>query len=256
MLLNSGTTSLLSYTRLLLNDESGAANPQWSDAALKAHINRAYLKAKAIGKAYRQGQGLKRTYATGVADQIYYQRPADLTHLEAVEVSGNGSDLSTTAPTSSSVLYAKPWTAEKALEGYNTRYITQVAERCFLGDDHFGIVAPLTATEAGTNSIRILYGASSTELTGDTDEPIMNRDFHDLLCYWAAMRARTSREMDIGELRDEARDLAYEYRIAVQEEMAMYEDDISTVGVREQETPIVGGSVLVDPRRGVDNDVF
>lgn len=257
---SDGSSGTLTYfTRFLLGDPVTAASEQWSEADIKAAINREYQSLREIARQFGLGATTKRTYATGVASQIYYQRPADIVKLEAVEVSNTGSNLATATVAAADILYPQPWPAEKALQAYNTRILTDVAERFFLQDDHIGILAPITSTQAGTNSIRLLYEASTTELSADSDEPEIPRPYHDLICYRAAVVLKVMRGQDASDLAAIAQNKEYGYRLACQDAVAMYEDAIPVQGLRQQPSTIhtvTVGTVSRTVRGNADNDVY
>ena len=257
MLFNSGTPSLVGWTRALVGDPATAASEQWDDTTeVKPAINRAYLDLREISRSYGMDQTTKRAYADAVASQIYYQRPTDIVRLRALELSDNGSNLSTATPAAANILYPKPWPAEKALQAYNSEVITAVGERFGLQDDHFFIVAPPTSTQAGTNTIRILYESSTSELSGDTDEPELFRPYHDLICYRAAVQLKLMRDMDASDIFGIAQEKEYRFRMACQDAVAMDEDTIAAQGLRQQRTGIVSGTTQRVYRGSTDNDVY
>jgi hypothetical protein len=204
MLLNSGNPSLLGQSRLYANDPSTAANTMWTDQQHKDQINVHYLQLRALARRPDRGWCRKRAYADGVAvdtpDDHFYSLPADFVGRLRVEISTNGSNLSTTLPSSDpAIKVLEPAHYDVALDAYNTDTGTS-PRYVFIHDQHFGISPPLSSAEAGTKSIRITCEASSTLLTGDADEPDLNRDFHYLLALGAAMDLRMTRGLEMADL--------------------------------------------------------
>lgn len=212
MLFNSGNPNLVAQSRLYADDPSTAAQPQWSTQRHKDAINVAYLQLRDLARLIDVGFARKRAYADGVAaddpSDAFYALPADFAGRLRVEISTNGSDLSTTLPAdqpSIKVLEVVSWDA--AMDAYNLGVETS-ARYTFIHDQHFGIFPPLSATEAGTKSIRITYEASSVELSGDTDEPDLPRPYHDLIAMRSAINLRMSKDLPI-------RDLERRYELGV-----------------------------------------
>jgi hypothetical protein len=75
MLFNSGTPSLIGYTRFLVNDPTTAASQMFSAQEVKDAINYAYQVLVDEGRLQETGVGEKRTYSTTVADQLFYSLP-------------------------------------------------------------------------------------------------------------------------------------------------------------------------------------
>ena len=256
MLFNSGDDSLVAWTRALVGDLPTTA-PQWDTTTeIKIAVNRAYLDLREIARSFGMDATTKRSYADAVASQIYYQKPADIVKLQAVEVSNDGTNLATGSPSSENILYPKPWPAEKALQSYNLESTTEVGSYFFLQDDHFGIVAPPTSTQAGTNTIRILYEASTTELSNDADEPDIFRPYQDLICYRAAIQLKLMRDMEAGDLAAMAREKEERFRMACQDAVAMYEDAVPVQGLRQQPVAVAVGTVQRTRRGSRANDVY
>lgn len=204
MLLVTDNPNLVGQSRLLSNDPSGAANPMWTAQEHKDQINIHYLQLRALARKQDRGWCRKRTYADGVAvdspDDHFYSLPADFVGRLRVEISTNGSDLSTTLPTANaSITVLEPAHFDVSLDAYNLD-VGLSPRFVFLHDQHFGISPPLTSTEAGTKSIRITYEASTTLLSADSDEPDLNRDFHFLLAMGSALDLRISRGLESTDL--------------------------------------------------------
>jgi len=241
MLFDSGVPSLVSWTRALIGDPASAASPQWDDTTeVEIAINRQYLMLREIGRGFGGGTTTKRALDDAVAGQIEYDKPDDLVKLEAVELSGNGANLSTASP-STEIIYCRPWPAEKAYEAYNTEVLTEAGTRCFLQDSKIGIVAPPTAAMVGTNTIRFLYEASTAELTTN-DEPELPRPHHDLICMLAAIELKDMRDMDFsslwvrvyGQHPFDPASRMFQFKSAMQDALAMHEDTIAAQGLISQ----------------------
>jgi len=210
MLLVTGNPNLVDQSRLMSNDPSGAANPMWTAQQHKDQINIHYLRLRALARRPDKGWCRKRTYADGVTtdspDDHFYSLPVDFVGRLKVEISTNGSDLSTTLPTdNASITVLEPTSYDVALDAYNIEGGT-TPRYVFIHDQHFGISPPLTATETGTKSIRITYEASTTLLSADGDEPDLSRDFHYLIALGSARDLRMSRGLDVV-------DIAREYEL-------------------------------------------
>lgn len=199
MLLNSGTTSLLTFTRFMARDPAAAPNPLFSDAQVKATINVVYLLLRDKMRAKGVGHGHKRTYADSVADQIFYNKPADMVRPVSLELESLGKDLSSSSEADVNPIFFTPKEGKEALQAYHAGTLSG-STYVFVHDEHYGIVAPPSAAQAGTAAIRLLYEASSAELVSDTDEPILPRPHHPLICYRSAVVLLVAKGLDLGEL--------------------------------------------------------
>ncbi len=206
MLFNSGDLGLLEATRLFAGDPSTAANPRIADAEWKQLINQEYLMLRDLLRLPGVGWTRKRAYADGVAvdtpDDHFYELPADFVGRLRVEISTNGSNLSTTLPGSSpSIKVLSPVAYDVALDHYNIDSGgTSDIKYVFMHDQHFGISTPLTSTEAGTKSIRITYEASSTALSNDNDEPDLPRPYHIVIAMGAALLGGVADNLEVRDL--------------------------------------------------------
>ncbi len=205
MLFNSGNPSLVGRTRHYANDPSTAANPRFADQEVKDAINVRYLELRDLIAVSDDGTARKRAYADGVAvdspDDHFYSLPADFVRRLRVEISSTAKDLSTTLPGSDpDIVVLEPIAYDAALDFYYKSEGTESARYVFRHDMHFGISPPLTATEAGTKSIRITYEASTTLLSGDTDEPDLPRPHHDVIALGAAMDLLAGQGLPVNDL--------------------------------------------------------
>lgn len=199
MLLNSGTPSLLSFTREMAGDPSTAAANLHTAQQVTDAINFAYDELLELQRKPHVGYSVKRAYFTTVADQLLYTTPADFINIRSLEISENGSDLSTASPDAAQINYLVAADEVPALQEYNLGSIT-APTYVFFRDTVFGISAPPTSVEAGTNAGRITYEATGTDLSGDTDEPTISRHWHHLICYKAAQILRLKKNMGIEDL--------------------------------------------------------
>lgn len=231
MLFNSGTTSLLSYTRDLAGDPSTAPTPMWADQRVKDAINESYLELYDVARQFGVGTGEKRSYSDVVADQLYYELPDDFHKLILVEVEGDGKDLSsdsTASPTNLKVLGS-----DVALEGYGSG-IYDETEFYFIHNQHFGIVSP--PDTAGSNSIRVTYEAFAADLNGDTDEPQLPGTYHSLICYRAAIVLRMTIGLEVRFLEDIANRKEVRFMRAMHDLVADYEGNFVVAGLQDEGT--------------------
>lgn len=192
MLFDSGTPSLYSYTADMAGDPTTAPSPMWTEQQVKDAINARYLMLREAMRMKARGHQNKRTYATSVADQLYYANPADLAgKLVLVEIEPDGKDLS--SDTTAAPIILKPFESKEALHGEVTGVVTET-KYVFRHDQHFGVVTP--PSTGGSNALRITYEAVTTELSADGDEPDLPRQFHRLLCYQAAIELKTQKDYD------------------------------------------------------------
>ena len=206
MLFNSGNPSLLGQARLLADDPSGAANPMWTDQQVKDQINTTYVELADLVRLPGHGSTRKRAYADGTAttapEHMFYSLPDDFVGRLRVEISTSGADLSTTLPGSNAnIKILEPTGYDVALDHYNINSGgTSDIKYSFIHGEHWGVSTPLTATEAGTKSIRITYDASQALLSGDTDEPNIPRPHHNAIALGAAVLLRMSRDLPVADL--------------------------------------------------------
>lgn len=231
MLFNSGTTSLVSYTRDLAGDPSTAPTPMWSLQRVKDAINESYLELYDVARQFGVGTGEKRSYSDVVADQLYYELPDDFHKLILVEVEGDGKDLSsdsTASPTNLKVLGS-----DVALEGYGSG-IYDETEFYFIHNQHFGIVSP--PDTAGSNSIRVTYEAFAADLSGDTDEPQLPGTYHSLICYRAAIVLRSTLGLEVRHLEDIANRKEVRFMRSMHDLVADYEGNFVVAGLQDEGT--------------------
>ena len=234
MLLNSGTTSLLGYTRDLAGDPSTAPSTLFSDQRVKDAINESYLELYDVARQFGVGDGVKRSYADTVASQLFYELPDDVMKMLMVEVEGNGKNLSSDTTADPSQL--KVLSADVALSGYNAGVYT-ATEYYFIANgpsgtasQHMGIVSP--ATTAGTSSLRITYEAEAVDLTNDTDEPDLPGTYHSLICYRAAIVLRETMDLDTRGLERIANRKEIRFMNAMHDNVADFEGQAWVAGLK------------------------
>mgnify|MGYP001813305361 CR=1 FL=1 len=223
----STTPSLFSYTRVLAGDPESAASEVWTDARVKAAINDAYLEMREMARVFGEGSEVKRSYATTVADQLWYQLPSDFKRLILCEISATGDDLS--ADNTPTVL--KPLALDTALEGYETGAFSS-SKYVALADGHLALVNPVST--GGSNALRITYECETSALSGDTDEPSIPEPHQYLICYKAAFSLKISEGMDVSDLIIPLRHKERAFRIAMQERHFDPEGKCSVAGLIEQ----------------------
>lgn len=229
MLYDSGTPSLLTYTRDLAGDPDSAASEIWSEARVKAAINDAYLEMRETARMFHTGPEVKRAYADTVANQLWYELPADFKRMVMVEVESSGVNLSTTKgnPT-----VLEPLALQVALDGYQTGAFTAL-KYVAMGDGHFAVIGPVTT--AGTKSLRITYEAETDALSNDTDEPADIPEPHQyLICYKAAVSLRASENLEHDNLLRLTLQKERSFRIAMQERYNSDDDQMAVAGLTDQ----------------------
>lgn len=230
MQLNTGTPSLISYTRDLAGDPASAASEIWTDARVKAAINDAYLELREVARQLGDGPEVKRGYATSVANQLWYQLPADFKRMLLVEVDNEGRDLSSDANAEPIIL--RPLALDTALAGYEAGDFTEL-EYVAMADGHFAVVVP--PTSGGSNGIRITYEAETALLSGDTDEPSLPEPYQNLICYKAAVQLRASENLAHEDLMRLMLLKENQFRIAMQERLMDNEGQVAVAGLIEQD---------------------
>lgn len=230
LLFNSGTTSLLTVTREYAGDPSGGPQTLWSIQLVKDAINLSLTEMRADAGLLDVGDAVKRTYADTVADQIFYAKPADFERVITIEIETGGQDLTSVSVSSATITYLEPKEEELALRMHNTGEIS-APKYMFIHDQHFGVVSPLATGKTGTNSFRLTYRASSSDLSGDTDEPDVPRNHQELICLKAAMRLKMSRDLDFRDLIPFHNKMADLYKKSVHDQMADYEGQFAVAGL-------------------------
>jgi len=226
MLYNTATPSLVSYTRDLAGDPASASSELWADARVQAAVNDAYLELREEARMLGGGAEVKRTYATSVADQLWYQLPADFKKMVLCEVSTDGSDLSGTG--TPQVL--DPLALDVALEGWETGAFTS-PKYVAMGDTHFAVVAPVDT--GGSSSIRITYEAETPALSAVGDEPVLPEPHQYLICYKAAVSLRASENLEHDALMRLMLMKERAFRIAMQERLDDPEGQLVVTGLIE-----------------------
>jgi len=185
MLFNSGTPSLIDFTRYLLADPSTAAKPMFTDAIYKVFLNVEYLALREVARFVGQGSGLKIAYDDAVDGTIGYSMPADFIRMRSVLLDTAGNDLSG-APSATTATVLEPVDFALGHRAWQTDELTS-PKYYAIQDRVVAILAPPGAAAVGTNSIQFVYEASTAELSGDTDEPTIGRPHHQLICLRAAI---------------------------------------------------------------------
>jgi hypothetical protein len=238
MLFNSGTTSLLSHTRVLAGDPASAPSQLFADQIVKDFINTEYLGMYDIARQFGVGQGEKRSYADIVADQLYYELPVGFMKMLLVEVEGDGVDLTTSTASPTSL---KPLSGDVALQGYEAG-IYSSTEYYFIHNQHLGIVSPVGT--AGTNTLRLTYEGEGTDLAGDTDEPELPRTYHSLICYLAAIGLRETMDLDVRGLERVAARKMGQFMQAMHDNMADFEGQAYVAGLNKHNTVTKHGRLV------------
>ncbi len=229
LLFNSGTPSLVTQTQEYAGDPAGGPQTLWSAQLVKNAINFAYAEMRATGGLKDMGVAVKRSYATTVAAQIFYQLPADSEKLKMVEIETGGQDLTSVAVTSANIAVLDPKEEDVALRLYHEGTAAEPLY-VFIHDQHFGIVAPPAAGSVGENAMRLTYEASTAALSGDTDEPDIPRNHHELIAVKAAIRLRITREMDASDLAPLHNLLSGNYQKAIHDQISRDEAQIVVAG--------------------------
>lgn len=235
MLFNSGNPNLLDHTRALAGDPAtdsdGNAVPSqlWSDQDVKNFINAKYQLLRDRLRMKGLGRGVKRSYTDSVADQIFYAKPADFMRGLVVELEPDGGNLSTSAESDVSPIRLKARYGSESLAEYHQGNLGQDSPtRVFIHNEHIGIVPP--PSTGGTKSIRLTYEAASSLLSGDTDEPVIPRPYHELICYKAAISLRETKNFPTEELRLSADRLEAQMLSALAEELEDVDYQIPAAG--------------------------
>ena len=228
MLYNTGTPSLVSFTRDLMGDPSSAASPIQPTAKVKAFINSAYTEMREEARVFSEGVEVKRSYADTVADQLWYELPADFKKMVLVEVDSVGGDL--TASTGAPVVL-EPLALDTALTGYETGSFSE-AQYVAMGSGHFALIAPVST--AGSNSLRITYESETTELSADGDEPAFPEPHQYLICYKAAVSLKASDNLEHDDLLRLMLLKQRAFRIAMQERLGDNEGTMAIAGLVDQ----------------------
>jgi hypothetical protein len=197
---------MLIYTQRLAGSPANAQSPLFEEQETKDAINDAYVYFMEIARSRGVGFGQKRSYADTVVDQLYYELPDDFIRAILVELDTDGNDLSTTDPDSTSILIPKFEAASEVLEMYERNLLGEAQYYSYhggetQGTDHLLIAGPMET--GGTNSLRLSYEASVDELSGDTDEPILPRNFHQTICWQAAYILRLQNDLPTRSMKQE-----------------------------------------------------
>jgi hypothetical protein len=236
MLYNTGTPSLVSYTRDIAGDPASAASEMWSDARVKAAINDAYLEMREVARSFGEGIDVKRSYATTVANQLWYSLPSDFKRLLIAEVDPDGGDLSASA----SPVVLQPMALDAALEGYETSAFSGT-NYVAMGSGHIALVNPVST--GGSNSLRLTYEAEPSVLSDDDDEPAFPEVHQYLICYKAAFSLKLSEGLPVNDIIMPLRYKEQSFRNAMQERMTDPEGKVSVAGLIDKPRSTVFGTV-------------
>ncbi len=193
---------MVTFTRFLVGDPSTSPNPLFTLQEVKDAINQRYLELRGLAGMFGIGDTIKRAVLTGVdasngnPESAFYTLAADVVAIEMVEVSDNGTNLSSTTTADKEILFLENLPYHIAWEGFQNGTITKIKYWTW-DNQKLGIFAPLGAAQAGTGTVRYTYRSSVTELSADGDEPGFPRDYHGVICYGAAIVLRMSRELPV-----------------------------------------------------------
>ena len=202
MQFNTGDPNLVALSRLRAGDPSGSANPLWSDQEHKDSVNIAYDKLLVIARRVSEGWQEKISYADAVADQIYYALPTGFLNFTLVGLSGNGSDLSTVSPADADIAILDPLDSDTAIRARDTDVLDE-SRHVIVQGTNYGIFSPPKAANVGTNSIKLVYSASSTVLSSNSDEPIIHREFHADIAMGSAYYLLLGKQLPVADIRAE-----------------------------------------------------
>jgi len=240
MLLNSGTPSLYAYTARLAGSPTSSQEPMYAQQEVYDALNEAYLMFAEMMRQKDQGRMTKRTYATTVADQSFYQLPGDFVAMVLVEVEVEGGDLSSLDPANASIYFPRKGNNETVLEGASRDEISQCRNYIIHGS-HVGIFG---APEiGGSNSLRLTYEHSGVELSGDTDEPVIPRPFHRMLCRQAAIYLRLDNDLPIAKMQEQVDRQIVLFMRAVAEPAREYESQAAVAGRGVRSVHTVTGTI-------------
>lgn len=195
--LGQDDSGLVGQTRVYIQDPYDSGQAAYTDAQIIVELNDGYDELLALARQIREGWQEGISYVTGVAGTIDYSMPSNCRDLLDCYISQNGADLSSSDPATDEITKLTETTSSIAYAQWNSTDL-QVGDQRWIfpsGNATFGILAPVTATEAGTNSIELHYTASSTALSSSGDSPIIPREWHKLLCFYAAMTLRGSLDL-------------------------------------------------------------
>lgn len=229
MQLNTGNPSLLGLTHLYSGDPSNSPNPMWAVQEKKDAINIAYEEMRELARLKNEGQTRKRSYTDLVDGQIFYSLPAEFVGRLGVEISGNGSNLSTAAVSAADIVILEPIGYDAALDAIAQNVLTE-PKYSFVHGEHFGIAPPPGAALVGTNTVRITYEASTTHLSADGDEPEILRPYQYLIAVKASMLLRMSKDLDYEKLQNMWAVGIRLYQSATSERLADYEGSMAWAG--------------------------
>jgi hypothetical protein len=238
MLFNSGTPSLLSHTRFLVNDPSSVASQLFTDPEVKNAINDAYLLLIDEARLQETGTLEKRTYSTSVADQLFYSLPNDYMKMITVEVDTNGSDLSASG---SNATFLKPIASDTGLEGYE-KGLYDNTEFYFIHGNEFAVIKP--PATGGSNAIRLTYEGHGTALSGDTDEPVIRDPYQYLICMDAAIILKSAVDLTVApELMQRRQRMYSRFMESMSENVGDFDGQITVAGRLLQRVNTVTGFI-------------
>jgi len=212
-----------------MGDPASAAAPMQPTAKVQAFINDAYQDMRETARVYAEGIEVKRSYADTVADQLWYELPADFKSMVMVEVDAVGGDLTTTA---GDPVVLEPLALDTALTGYEEGVYSSL-KFVAMGSAHFALIAPVST--AGTNSLRITYESETTALSAAGDEPAFPEPHQYLICYKAAVAMKASDNLEHDDLLRLTLQKERAFRIAMQDRLGDNEGTMAIAGLTDQD---------------------
>ena len=168
--------------------------------------------------------------------QMVFFQCGDIGQIQVLEVEGDGKNLS--SDSTASPTFLKILDSTTALEGYERGIYTET-EYFFLHGQHFGIVSP--PSTAGSSSIRLTYEAFAADLVNDTDEPLLPKTYHSLICYRAAIALRETMDLDTVGLERIARRKEVRFMAAMNDMVADYDGQMYVSGLNNTKAKTVHG---------------
>jgi len=196
-----GIPNLQALAKLRAGQSTSSAGNLFPSQEVKDEINLAYEELWWDAKSINSGWGVERsTTLDTVKDQPNYRIETTPGNVDGkiiqVAVELLGKDL--TADSTATWTYLTPSTIQVAERGWREGSITSTEFYIYErkgGQERIKILSPPAVT--GTNNISLTYEQSLTALSANSDVPIMPPTFHRLIAYLAAVRLRTSRDMEV-----------------------------------------------------------
>ena len=177
-------SDLITYVRDLTDDPSGTPIETFSDAKIKRFLNIRYLAIRERAGLVGESAGRKITYLTPSAGDPVIAKPGDYVQALSVQIELDGGDLSALDPDEANIRLLKPRAFEPAQQDWQIGGVTEVRFYS-VQDANLYLTAP--PETVGTDSVRLVYRASSIELVDDADEPVIPRPYHDVIGLQAAV---------------------------------------------------------------------